>query len=74
MQDLKKKTWLKMEEIFLDWKNWRYKIIQLKIQETFWLEKQNKAKRYFNNNGAQLYLIQKPLYYTLKPLNGTETI
>ena len=29
---------------------------------------------YFNNDGAQLYLILQPLYYTLIRLGGTEKL
>ena len=32
------------------------------------------SQSYFNNNGAQIYLILQPLYYTLKRLDDTEKV
>ena len=32
------------------------------------------AQRYFHNDGAQLYLILQPLYYTLKRQGDTEKV
>ena len=32
------------------------------------------GQSYFNNNGAQLYLIRQPLYYTLKRLGDVEKV
>ena len=32
------------------------------------------GQSYFNNNGAQLYLIRQPLYYTLKRLGDIEKV
>ena len=32
------------------------------------------GQSYFNNDGAQLYLILQPLYYTLKKLGDTERV
>ena len=32
------------------------------------------SESYFNNNGAQIYLILQSLYYTLKRLDDTEKV
>ena len=32
------------------------------------------SQSYFNNNGAQIYLILQPLYYILKRLDDTEKV